>query len=146
MLQISYPMENGIVKKWDDMQHLWDYTFFEKLKVDPRGRKILLTEPPMNPSGTGADVPRSCSSGYGFAAVYVATQAVLALYAQGKLSREPRKRPVAGRAARILPRAGSHARASSMDSGDGVTHIVPVYESVVLEPLCTPPRRAPAAM
>ncbi|GKT91335.1 actin-like protein 2 [Colletotrichum tofieldiae] len=45
MLQISYPMENGIVKKWDDMQHLWDYTFFEKMKVDPRGRKILLTEP-----------------------------------------------------------------------------------------------------
>ncbi len=35
MLQISYPMENGIVKKWDDMQHLWDYTFFEKMKVDP---------------------------------------------------------------------------------------------------------------
>src|SRR5436190_12188358 len=43
MLQISYPMENGIVKKWDDMQHLWDYTFFEKMKVDTTGRKILLT-------------------------------------------------------------------------------------------------------
>jgi len=26
-------MENGIVKRWDDMQHLWDYTFFEKMKV-----------------------------------------------------------------------------------------------------------------
>ncbi len=39
MLQISYPMENGIVKKWDDMQHLWDYTFFEKMQIDPRGAR-----------------------------------------------------------------------------------------------------------
>ncbi|KAK3080132.1 hypothetical protein LTS18_003035, partial [Coniosporium uncinatum] len=49
MLQITYPMENGIVKRWDDMQQLWDFTFFEKMRVDPTGRKILLTEPPMNP-------------------------------------------------------------------------------------------------
>ena len=42
-------MENGIVKRWDDMQHLWDFTFFEKMKLDPTGRKILLTEPPLNP-------------------------------------------------------------------------------------------------
>ena len=42
-------MENGIVKIWDDMNHLWDYTFDEKMKINPSGRKILLTEPPMNP-------------------------------------------------------------------------------------------------
>lgn len=23
MLQMSYPMENGIVRNWDDMYHLW---------------------------------------------------------------------------------------------------------------------------
>jgi actin-related protein 2 len=49
MLQITYPMENGIIKRWDDMQLLWDYTFYEKMHLDPTGRKILLTEPPMNP-------------------------------------------------------------------------------------------------
>ena len=26
-------VENGIVKSWDDMEHLWNYTFFEKLVV-----------------------------------------------------------------------------------------------------------------
>ncbi|KAK7974477.1 hypothetical protein PG989_016325 [Apiospora arundinis] len=93
MLQISYPMENGIVKKWDDMQHLWDYTFFEKMKMDPTGRKILLTEPPHEPP----QEPRA--------------DAVLALYAQGLSS------------------------GVVVDSGDGVTHIVPVYESVVLNHL-----------
>lgn len=85
MLQISYPMENGIVKKWDDMQHLWDYTFFEKMKVDPTGRKILLTEPPMNPLRNREQMCEVMFDRYGFGGVYVAIQAVLALYAQGTI-------------------------------------------------------------
>ena len=84
MLQISYPMENGIVKKWDDMQHLWDYTFQEKLKVDTQGRKILLTEPPMNPLKNREQMCEVMFDRYGFGGVYVAIQAVLALYAQGE--------------------------------------------------------------
>lgn len=83
MLQISYPMENGIVKKWDDMQHLWDYTFFDKLKVDTQGQKILLTEPPMNPLKNREQMCEVMFDRYGFGGVYVAIQAVLALYAQG---------------------------------------------------------------
>jgi len=84
MLQISYPMENGIVKKWGDMQHLWDYTFFEKMKVDPTGRKILLTEPPMNPLKNREQMCEVMFERYQFGGVYVAIQAVLALYAQGR--------------------------------------------------------------
>ena len=50
ILDIKYPMENGIVKDWDDMCHLWDYTFGpEKMNVDTANSKIMLTEPPMNP-------------------------------------------------------------------------------------------------
>lgn len=37
MLEINYPMDNGIVKNWEDMCHLWDYTFgSEKLDIDPK--------------------------------------------------------------------------------------------------------------
>jgi actin-related protein 2 len=104
-------MENGIVKKWDDMQHLWDYTFFEKMKIDPTGRKILLTEPPMNPLSNRERMCEVMFERYNFGGVYVAIQAVLALYAQGLSS------------------------GVVVDSGDGVTHIVPVYESVVLNHL-----------
>ncbi|KAL5603542.1 hypothetical protein FOVSG1_006292 [Fusarium oxysporum f. sp. vasinfectum] len=111
MLQISYPMENGIVKKWDDMEHLWDYTFFEKLKVNPEGQKILLTEPPMNPLKNREKMCEVMFERYRFGGVYVAIQAVLALYSRGLNS------------------------GVVVDSGDGVTHIVPVYESVVLNHL-----------
>lgn len=40
MLEVNYPMENGIVRSWEDMVHVWDYTFYEKLKVDPKGCKV----------------------------------------------------------------------------------------------------------
>lgn len=50
MLEVSYPMENGIVRNWEDMCNVWDYTFGpRKMNIDPTNTKILLTEPPMNP-------------------------------------------------------------------------------------------------
>lgn len=108
MLQINYPMENGIIKDWDDMTHLWDYSFYEKMQCDTRGQKVLLTEPPMNPLKNRERMVDVMFERYQFGGVYVAIQAVLALYAQGLSS------------------------GVVVDSGDGVTHIVPVYESVVL--------------
>jgi actin-related protein 2 len=100
MLQITYPMENGIVRNWDDAKQLWNYIFDEKLKIDPAGRYILLTEPPENPVPNLIEMCRVMltpqdqpdpnqpknlkTGGFGVKGVYVATQAVLALYAQGE--------------------------------------------------------------
>jgi actin-related protein len=83
-LQVTHPMEHGIVKNWEDMKHLWDYTFNEKLKVDTRDKKILLTEPPMNPKANRQKMVEVMFEDYGFGGVYVAIQAVLTLYAQGE--------------------------------------------------------------
>jgi actin-related protein 2 len=88
ILQMTYPMENGIIKEWEDMKHLWDYTFNEKLKVDPKDCMILLTEPPMNPKKNREEMVRTMFEDYGFQGVYVSIQAVLTLYAQGKLFTE----------------------------------------------------------
>ncbi|KAH6915742.1 actin binding protein [Coprinopsis sp. MPI-PUGE-AT-0042] len=107
-LQVTQPMEHGIVKNWEDMKLLWDYTFDEKLKVDPRGRKVLLTEPPMNPKVNRQRMCQVMFEEYGFDGVYVAIQAVLTLYAQGLTT------------------------GVVVDSGDGVTHIVPVYEGYAM--------------
>ncbi|KAA8906204.1 hypothetical protein DIURU_001146 [Diutina rugosa] len=108
LLEVSYPMENGIIKNWEDMEHLWDYSFYERLKQPTQGQKVLLTEPPMNPLRNREEMVRIMFEKYQFDGVYVAIQAVLALYAQG------------------------HTSGVVVDSGDGVTHIVPVYESTVL--------------
>lgn len=125
-LQVTQPMEHGIVKNWEDMKHLWDYTFVEKLRVDPRGRKILLTEPPMNPKKNRERMCEVMFEEYGFGAVYVAIQAVLTLYAQGMFFYN----------VLILRQANLYVLGLTtgvvVDSGDGVTHVVPVYEGFAM--------------
>jgi actin-related protein len=41
MLECNYPMDNGIVRSWDDMKHIWDYTFGPtKLDLDTKNCKV----------------------------------------------------------------------------------------------------------
>ncbi|TKR60470.1 hypothetical protein L596_027713 [Steinernema carpocapsae] len=109
-LEVNYPMENGIVRNWDDMGHVWDHTFGpEKLDIDPKECKLLLTEPPMNPNSNR--LLQVMFEQYGFDSVYIAIQAVLTLYAQGLLT------------------------GVVVDSGDGVTHICPVFEGYAMSHL-----------
>ena len=109
MLEVSYPMDNGMVRNWEDMMHVWDYTFGpEKLDLEPDKCKILLTEPPMNPTRNREKMIEVMFEKYGFDSAYIAIQAVLTLYAQGLLT------------------------GVVVDSGDGVTHICPVYEGFAM--------------
>lgn len=109
MLDVKYPMENGIVRDWEDMELLYDYTFGpEKLNINTRGTKVLLTEPPMNPMKNREKMIEVMFEKYQFEGVYIAIQAVLTLYAQGLIT------------------------GVVVDSGDGVTHICPVYEGFAL--------------
>jgi actin-related protein 2 len=106
-LDIKYPVENGIVRSWEDMEHLWNYTFYEKMQIRPNEFKILLTEPPQNPIKNREKLMEKMFETYGFAAANVSVQAMLTLYAQGLLT------------------------GVVVDTGDGVTHVVPVYDGFV---------------
>ena len=76
MLDVNYPMENGIVKNWDDMGHIWDYTFGpSKMDIDPKECKLLLTEPPLNPNSNKEKMIQVMFEQYGFNSLYVAVQA-----------------------------------------------------------------------
>eukprot|EP01113_Clastostelium_recurvatum_P042547 TRINITY_DN68_c0_g3_i4.p1 TRINITY_DN68_c0_g3~~TRINITY_DN68_c0_g3_i4.p1 ORF type:complete len:494 (-),score=149.64 TRINITY_DN68_c0_g3_i4:365-1846(-) len=108
MLQITYPLDNGIIRNWEDIEHVWDYAFQEKLKVNTPDHKILLTEAPMNPAQNRKKMCEVMFEKYKFQGVFVAIQAVLTLYAQGLIT------------------------GVVVDSGDGVTHVIPVYEGFSL--------------
>lgn len=41
MLEVNYPMDNGIVRSWDDMEKVWDHTFYDKLQIDPTKTKVI---------------------------------------------------------------------------------------------------------
>jgi len=108
MLETAYPISNGIVTNWEDMTHLYNYTFFDRLKIDPKEHKIMLTEAAMNPKKNREKLVECMFETYGFDGVHCSIQAVLTLYAQGLLT------------------------GVVVDSGDGVTHIVPVYEGFAM--------------
>lgn len=41
MLEVSYPMENGMVRCWEDMLHVWDHTFGpDRLDINPAECKV----------------------------------------------------------------------------------------------------------
>ena len=108
VLRLVYPIEHGVVTDWDAMEKIWHYTFFNDLSVDPSEHPILLTEPPLNPRENREKMAEIMFETFNAPAVYVAMQAVLSLYASGRTT------------------------GLVVDSGDGVTHIVPIYEGFAL--------------
>jgi len=50
VLNLQYPIANGIVTDWDDMERVWHHTFYNELRVIPNEvQGVLITEAPRNP-------------------------------------------------------------------------------------------------
>ena len=148
-LKVTYPIENGRVSNWDDMEHLWNYIFHDKLGVDTKEHNIMLTEAPLNPMENRAQMLEHIFEKFGFNAVHIDIQALLVLYAQGKQQlgkeRSSDRYPSELHQPLIL---GWFVNCCGLalaglwdgvvvDSGDGVTHIVAVIDGMVPKELIT---------
>ncbi|KAK9693415.1 actin [Popillia japonica] len=116
LLTIKYPMEHGIVTDWNDMEKIWTYIY---------KHPVLLTEAPLNPRPNrerSAEIlfesfnvrpnrERSAEilfESFNVPALFISMQAVLSLYSTGRTT------------------------GVVLDSGDGVTHAVPIYEGFAM--------------
>lgn len=107
-LTLKYPIENGIVQNFEDMEKVWHHTFYSKLRVTPQEHPVLLTEPPMNPKANSVRMARIMFETFEVPALYFALQPVLCLYSSGRTT------------------------GIIVDSGDGMSRAVPIYEGYAL--------------
>jgi len=104
VLNLKYPIESGIITEWDMMEKVWDYCFSNELRCDPTEHKVMLTEAPNNPKSNREKMTQLMFETFQVQGLYVAIQAVLSLYSNGRTT------------------------GTVIDSGDGVTHTIPVFE------------------
>merc|ERR1719203_1239130 len=108
VLSITYPLEHGIVRDWSDMEKIWHHTFYDALRVNPDEHPVVISEAPMNPKKNRERMIEMLFEKFSCPAAFIVIQAVLSLYASGRTT------------------------GIVVDSGDGVSHTVPVYEGYAL--------------
>ncbi|KAG2386958.1 hypothetical protein C9374_001993 [Naegleria lovaniensis] len=108
LLSLSYPVEKGIVKNFEDCEMMLQYTQdclgLESFSEHP----VLMTESPDNPKAKRERQTQMMFETFDVPYLYMAKSAVLALFAYGSVT------------------------GMCLDSGDGVTHVVPIYEGYSL--------------
>ncbi|XP_053137212.1 actin-related protein T2-like [Hemicordylus capensis] len=108
VLFANYPIERGIITCWDDMEKLWKHIYMHELQIKASERPVLLTEPPLNPLPNREKMTELMFEIFRVPALYLAVQATLSLYASARTT------------------------GLVLDSGDGVTHAVPIYDGYCL--------------
>ena len=108
ILTLRYPIEHGIVTNWDDMEKIWHHTFYNELRVKPDEHPVMLTEAPLNPKTNRERMVQIMFDSFDVPYLYISIQAVLALYSSGRTT------------------------GCILDSGDGVSHTIPIFEGFII--------------
>lgn len=113
--QIYNPISSGVIKDWELMEKFWHRSIYDYLRCEPEEHVFILTEPPMNPPENREQIAEIFFETFNAKGLYIGVQAVLALlshyYNTGK------KDSLTG---------------TVLDSGDGVTHVIPIADGYVI--------------
>ena len=107
------PMKDGAVSDWNSLEELWEIAFHNLYSSSSTVEydKILITEPPLNPTSNRHKMIELLFEKWDFKSVNVSNAAMLALHARGLLS------------------------GMVVEVGEDVTSIVPVYQGFVYDNL-----------
>mmetsp|Transcript_39287 Transcript_39287/g.99012 ORF Transcript_39287/g.99012 Transcript_39287/m.99012 type:complete len:429 (+) Transcript_39287:360-1646(+) len=113
---VHNPIRHGQVDNWTHIERYWEHCIFKYLRCEPEDHHFLLTEPPLNAPENREYTAEIMFETFNVPGLYIAVQAVLALAASWT-SKQVTERTLTG---------------TVIDSGDGVTHVIPVAEGYVI--------------
>uniref|UniRef100_A0A1I8C3E2 Actin-related protein 3 n=1 Tax=Meloidogyne hapla TaxID=6305 RepID=A0A1I8C3E2_MELHA len=109
---VKHPIRHGMVDDWDLMERFWEQCIFKYLRAEPEDHYFLMTEPPLNTPENREYTAEVMFESFNVPGLLIAVQAVLALSASWQ------DKPIDARSLTGLV----------IDSGDGVTHCIPIAE------------------
>ncbi|TVY42604.1 Actin-related protein [Lachnellula subtilissima] len=104
---IHYPIRHGQVENWDHMERFWSNSIFKYLRVEPEDHYFLLTEPPLNPPENRENTAEIMFESFNCC-------------------------PSSCRVLDFIEVSDRSLTGTVIDSGDGVTHVIPVAEGYVI--------------
>lgn len=116
---VTFPIRHGVVEDWEQMEHFWHQSINQYLRVNSEDHNFILTEPPMNTPENRELTAEIMFETFGVPGLYIGVQAVLALYASFATA----ERANTGM---------QQLTGTVIDSGDGVTHVIPVADGYVI--------------
>lgn len=118
---MHHPIEQGIIKNWDDIEKIWHHIFYNELRISPEEHPVLIPDSPFNQikyRDLGPEKNKSMTyrermqqimfEVFSVPAFYITMNAVCALYASGRQT------------------------GVVLDSGEGITQSVPIYEGFLI--------------
>lgn len=102
------PLQHGAVVDWDCAQSICDYVFHTAMKIAPEEHAVLVSDPPLSPKSNREKYAELLFETFGVPAMHIACQSLLSIYSYGKTS------------------------GLVVESGHGVSHVVPISEGDVL--------------
>lgn len=115
---IFYPIRHGQVENWDLMESYWQHCLFKYLQCDPESHYVMLTEPPLNAPENREYTAEIMFETFNVPGLYIAVQAVLALASSWTSAEKVASRNI--------------FTGTVIDSGDGVTHVIPVVDGYAI--------------
>jgi actin-related protein 3 len=99
------------------MEKFWHKSIFDILRGEPEEHNFILTEPPMNPPENREKLAEIFFETFNAKGLYIGVQAILALYSDSQSQKLSNRDSLTG---------------TVLDSGDGVTHVIPVADGFVI--------------